>query len=267
MTGEALRPPAGYSDAAVDRAFRAVARVDMELYARLQRYIDSLSPSGKPLDAIKKRARDRAISICLEGLHSEATEAEKMYLELRLRQRVKHADACKVSGMTMIPEPLLQLRRGFAAESKALREKLADEMGVTRQDVIQGFLNAVQCASNSKELTESWRELGRLLGYYEETKIRIEQNVKTEATHTIRLEGVDLRVLSDADLRQFAGAEMLKRLAPAEPRVLEHQPAEVLDGLPQEIRDVAEHFVRVDPPADTQAAGGAGTHLPGPARE
>lgn len=48
---------------------------------------------------------------------------------------------------------------------------------LTREDVIHGLLDAVESAGSSADLTQAWREIGRLIGAYEPEKV--------EVTHTI----------------------------------------------------------------------------------
>jgi hypothetical protein len=59
------------------------------------------------------------------------------------------------------------------ATRKAVRKTL-----VTRQDVIEGFMDAVTAASTSTELTQAWREIGRLIGAYEAEKIDVKVSVE-----------------------------------------------------------------------------------------
>lgn len=243
---------------AVDRLLRKIASTDMQLYVRLQRHIDLImSRPGPNTNPVKLRARDRLIRNVMEGLNREATPEEVMYAELRYRHRVPHTQACATSGMKRIAEDHVMLIRPLALEVEKVYARLREETKVTKDDVVQGLLNAVAVAANSKDLTEAWREIGRLHGFYEETKIRIEQNVKQEVTQTVRLEGVDLRLLADGELMKHAGAELLKRIAPAQPRVLDHVESpslpQALEGLPDEAVEVAQRFVepRHTPPEET----------------
>lgn len=49
---------------------------------------------------------------------------------------------------------------------------------VSRNDVINGFLDAVDAAATSQELTQAWREIGRVIGAYEPEKLEISVGVQ-----------------------------------------------------------------------------------------
>ena len=134
-----------------------------------------------------------------------------------------------------VSEDVLHLSAPVQHQIKLVRDEIAAKIMVTKGDVVQGMLNAVAVAKDSMELVTAWREIGKLLGHYEETKIRIEQSIKQEVNHTHKLEGVDLKVLSDAELMQYAGTELAQRLSA--PRTLEHNP------LP-ELKDLAHAYER-----------------------
>lgn len=49
---------------------------------------------------------------------------------------------------------------------------------VSRNDVISGFLDAVDAAATSTELTQAWREIGRVIGAYEPEKVELKVGVE-----------------------------------------------------------------------------------------
>lgn len=49
---------------------------------------------------------------------------------------------------------------------------------LSRKDVLEGFMDAVRAAGTSAELTQAWREIGRVIGAYEPDKVEV--NVKIE---------------------------------------------------------------------------------------
>lgn len=87
------------------------------------------------------------------------------------------------------------LRAGFAPKSarviacrllkanKAVQEAvaaqealLAAEVGMTRQRVVQGLLEAVEMARERQEpgaMIAAWRELGKMLGYYAPERVKV----------------------------------------------------------------------------------------------
>ena len=68
----------------------------------------------------------------------------------------------------------------------------------TRNDVLRGFMDAVNCATTSTELVAAWREIGKLIGAYNPPPVRV--------THEVLLP-VELRHLTDAELFRAAGME------------------------------------------------------------
>lgn len=67
---------------------------------------------------------------------------------------------------------------------------------VSREDVLQGFLDAVRMSATATELTGAWREIGKLTGAYEPKKVEL----------TYR-NAESLRQMSDDELLQAAAIE------------------------------------------------------------
>lgn len=81
------------------------------------------------------------------------------------------------------------------------RAATAERVKVTRDDVLQGFLDAARAAGNATELVMAWRELGKMQGYYmpEEKKITID---KPGAARRSQLEA-----LPEAELIKMVGID------------------------------------------------------------
>lgn len=75
----------------------------------------------------------------------------------------------------------------------------AREARVTRDDVISGFMDAVNMAATSAELTQAWREIGKMIGAYEP------QRIKVDHTHTITME--QIASLNDNELAELAAID------------------------------------------------------------
>lgn len=75
----------------------------------------------------------------------------------------------------------------------------ARQAQVTRDDVIAGFMDAVRMASSSAELTQAWREIGKMIGAYEP------QRIKVDHTHTITME--QIAALNDNELAELAAID------------------------------------------------------------
>ena len=81
---------------------------------------------------------------------------------------------------------------------KEINDKAMSDLVLTRQDVINGMMDAVKAAASSTELVAAWREIGKIIGAYEPQKIAV--------THEMLLPE-QLRVMSDRQLIVAAGIE------------------------------------------------------------
>jgi hypothetical protein len=194
----------------LDRRMAKLAQIDTHQYALVVKAMEALE--GK---TSRYAARVRA-TLTLRALDEykprELTERERVYCELRVIHGFGHKKAAQAAGyqpQDTIHENLLLIVRPIRDELARLRAEQRVKAGVSREDVLQGLLNATQVAADATELTMAWKEIGKFLGYYEETKIKIEQTVKQDVTHTHRIEGLDLKALSDAELMKIANNPMM----------------------------------------------------------
>ena len=70
---------------------------------------------------------------------------------------------------------------------------------LSKSDVMQGMLDAVDAAETSQELVSAWREIGKLIGAYEPERRVLEIRDYTKE---------ELKSLSDEQLAELAGREM-----------------------------------------------------------
>jgi hypothetical protein len=70
------------------------------------------------------------------------------------------------------------------------------ERRLTRDDVLAGFLDAVGMAATATELVGAWREIGRVIGAYEPSKVNI------TVTHQQQL-----KEMGDQELAQLASID------------------------------------------------------------
>lgn len=71
-----------------------------------------------------------------------------------------------------------------------------DRPELTREAVLDGFMDAVRSAGSSAELTMAWREISKILGYYAPEEINVNhKDVTTER----------LKSMSDRDILKFVG--------------------------------------------------------------
>lgn len=122
---------------------------------------------------------------------------EQLYVENRLAGMTKAA-AARAAGMsdTMVSNAYrVEAKPSVRAAMRALRLEARRNAKLTRDEVLEGMQQAVHTAATSTELLNAWREIGKFLGYYEETTIRIkQQSEQIQDTKSLTIE--KLRQLS-----------------------------------------------------------------------
>lgn len=91
----------------------------------------------------------------------------------------------------------LERRPRIAAAIERIHLQLREEMKIERQDVVNGFLEAIEYAKRMDDagnMIAAWREIGKMLGHYEPEVKRIEVS-ENQKRLTTKLEG-----LSDNEL-------------------------------------------------------------------
>ena len=140
-------------------------------------------PMGKVVDISAKRRRF-AEEYVLDG---NATAAA---IRAGYSARSAHVTACR-----MLKEPVVQ---AAVAERQAL---VAEELEVTRQEVMRGLLEAVEIArvqADPSAMVKAWSEIARMCGYYAPVKQRVDVSVSAQRM-------VDqFEVMSDAELLRLA---------------------------------------------------------------
>jgi len=71
---------------------------------------------------------------------------------------------------------LLKANKAVQAAVAAQEALVAVEVGITRQQAIQGLLEAVEMARERRDpgaMIGAWRELGKMLGYYAPERVRV----------------------------------------------------------------------------------------------
>lgn len=281
QNGIQLRTEGRASPETIEKRLRQIAELDIDFYVKVRAVLDNIK--GNTTYAQERRAF--LTLLALESINRPATQAEVMYATLRVRHKYTHNKAMIEAGLPVGWRHSIDTADCCLALQKELQrqyEIIRKETSVTREDVIAGMMNAVNTASTSTELLFAWKELGKLLGYYEETKVRIEQTVKQQVTHTVTFDAADMRMMTNEDLLKHIKPEVLDRLklqadgtyglAPQEQ--LQHVEKEVIDVVPEHVparrgrdtedagrvgrrgRYLAEDTARADGPEDAGADGG-----------
>jgi hypothetical protein len=103
------------------------------------------------------------------------------------------------------------------------------DVEVTREYIVEGFKDAVRASKDATELTNAYRELGKLMGHYAAEK-RID--ITAEATMD------DIRQMSDKELMGASGAGMKEAVG------------EVIDAEFIELIDICQPLVPEDSDAE-----------------
>lgn len=121
---------------------------------------------------------------------------------LRVNTKAGEGNKYVVSGTTYTTTAVRMLEYHPVVRQAVTR--LQQEVGLTREDILAGMMDAVYAASTSAELVMAWREIGRLIGAYAPNRVQIEHTSNTQLLQRISM-------LSDAELvGLIAGKDPLK---------------------------------------------------------
>lgn len=135
----------------------------------------------------------KSLALALQTLNAK----ERQYVELRLQGALPNA-AARGAGLEPAhqhAERLEKDERVRAVVEYSLRVK-SHQMQITREDVLAGLMDATRMASTATELTGAWREIGKIIGAYEPTKIDVNVTKREQ-----------LETVSDEELAQLAAIE------------------------------------------------------------
>lgn len=131
----------------------------------------------------------------LDGL----TDRERLFVEARLKGMSKTA-ACAAAGVNKTDATTIDTLPHVARALKAGREQSVKDTQVTRERLVEMFLEAYRSAETATEMVAATRELGRLLGHYEAQKVAV--------THELKQVRADqLKTLTVAELERLARGE------------------------------------------------------------
>jgi hypothetical protein len=140
------------------------------------------------------------------------TVKQRRYVELRLegKQPKEAASAAGFSAGRAMNHAYNALERHPAIKA-ILREagrSALRKLCLTREHVLHGLLDAVDTAASSTELTNAWKEIGRVIGAYEPEKVQIDVNhIVPETLRTMPIQ--ELAAL--ADLQGIFDGEFIVR--------------------------------------------------------
>jgi len=132
-------------------------------------------------------------------LTEQMSVQQKLYIEARCNGSSPVA-AARMAGYRDPDHEALRLEADTtvrAAVESAIRVK-SRQLAITRNDVLNGFLDAARIASTAMEQIAAWREIGKMIGAYEPDKPQEKDVTPTKD---------QLENLSDDELAQRAGIE------------------------------------------------------------
>jgi hypothetical protein len=115
----------------------------------------------------------------VEALLDELTDQQRVYTEARMHG-LAPLEACKAAGYkhASIQWHSLEKHPKIAPLIKLAVDAPIEKFRISREDVIQGFMDSINAASTSTELTAAWREIAKMQGYYAPDQIEIKHSVE-----------------------------------------------------------------------------------------
>lgn len=138
------------------------------------------------------------------------TPKMRLYAEARMAGHGKVASG-RVAGISDPDKNYLRLEKHPKVQQalELFRKKGMERVRITREDVLRGFLDATDAAATGTELVAAWREIGKMLGYYEAEKVEV--NVRNiTAEKLARLSDKELAELADAKDWQLEGEDVIE---------------------------------------------------------
>lgn len=136
------------------------------------------------------------------------TAKQRLFVQFHVEQRMTPSAAARMAGYTgaSMGQTAWQLMRHPKIQKAIaeLREEYAIASRMTKQQVIDGFMEAINMGrvmSDPVAMISGWREIGKMCGFYEPTKTKVEVSVEGK----VLIER--LNTMSDAELLQLAGGD------------------------------------------------------------
>ena len=149
------------------------------------------------------------LRVCYNGGMGRATAAEakkkqETYAKARASGKTRQASAI-VAGYKAESVTLEEVTPGIKTALTAEFKKNAEIAGITREDVIQGLMDAAnmgRIAADPMAMIAAYRELGKLCGFYAPEIKKVEHELGKETLHA-------LENLSDAELIRMSRGRVI----------------------------------------------------------
>lgn len=163
-------------------------------------------PPKKRIVSLKEKERAKTILSTLSNAVSKDPNAplndrQRSFVNALVRDNQSKTAAAKIAGYT--PNASCAAARDLLAQPKiqaavaAERATYAIASGITKKMVVDGFIEAVDMARIKADplvMIAGWREVGKLLGFYEPTKVAVSVSVGGQVLLS------KMNTMSDAEL-------------------------------------------------------------------
>lgn len=125
------------------------------------------------------------------------TEMQRRFVNYHVREKMPPLAAARLAGFSSTASTSLMRNPKIIAAIAEEKEEYAIASGITKKEVLDGFLEAIEMAKTKADplvMVSGWREIGKMCGFYEPTKSKLEISVNGK----VMLER--LQTLSDQEL-------------------------------------------------------------------
>lgn len=118
----------------------------------------------------------------LRSAEGPLTERQRLFVMHVVHDKMNFTAAARAAGIPSpnVQGPLLSKHPKVQAAIAREREEYAKASGVTKKAVIDGFIEAIDMArikADPLAMISGWREVGKMCGFYEPTKTKVEISV------------------------------------------------------------------------------------------
>ena len=108
------------------------------------------------------------------------TGQQRQFVNYVVRDKMPVSAAARLAGYNASAGSALSRNPKIIAAIAAEREEFAIASGISKKDVLDGFLEAIEMAKTKADplvMVSGWREIGKMCGYYEPTKTELKISV------------------------------------------------------------------------------------------
>ena len=155
--------------------------------------------SGKdaPTTTLALQSARSKLATVLGGL----SQQQKLYTEARMSGMTPLASARAAGvGSPEVNAYRLEKHPKVREAMRAAQTIAAERIELGRDDIVQGFMDAVNSAGTAMELVAAWREIGKMVGAYEPVKVDVRHSIDDMTLNK-------LQRMSEDELLELAGQD------------------------------------------------------------